>query len=98
MNASTILPLLLVALRGAGAPPAVVLLLERLGPTAAPILDELLRRHAAGEPLDVLLAQAPDLGRVVREVEGPDTERETGLLNPRQRAIEKACTPSPNTC
>lgn len=58
-----------LALRQAGAPPTVVTLVEQLGPAVGPALTELLKRHAAGEPLSVLRAEAPDLARAVREAE-----------------------------
>lgn len=59
-----------LALRQAGAPPAVVALVEQLGPAVGPALTELLKRHAAGEPLSVLRAELPNPARVVAEVEG----------------------------
>lgn len=69
MNPEILAHLLPLALRAAGAPPAVVALVEQLGPAVAPALAELLRRHEAGEPLEVLRAELPDVARVVREVE-----------------------------
>lgn len=64
----TLIRLLPLALRAAGRP-ELAALVEELGPALGPHLDELLRRHEAGEPLEVPRAELPDVARVVREAE-----------------------------